>query len=388
MQRDTYDSDHEDFRQAVRAFIARDVQPHHGRWENEGLIERTAWEAAGQQGLIGIAVPEEFGGGGTPDFRYRLIIMEELAAAAANSFNAGLSVQDDLVIPYLVDLGSQEQKARWLPGLCAGTLIGSLAMTEPGTGSDLRSIRTTAVSSADGWILDGQKTFITNGMHADVVIVFARTNPDSSNAAFSLFLVDTLSEGFRRGRKLEKVGLRGNDTAELYFDQIHLPREALLGVEGAGFSHLMDRLPRERLAIAATSLAASSAAFEWTKSYCFERKAFGRPVGDFQNTRFTLAEIATELDFGWAFLDRAVHLLNAEELSAVDAAKAKWWMTALHQRVVDQCVQLHGGYGYMLEYPIARAFLDARIQPIYGGTNEIMKEIIGRDIADRTRSQV
>jgi len=385
MLRDLYDADHEAFRDSVAKFIEKDIAPHRERWDEVGLIDRDAWSAAGEAGFLGIAVPEEFGGGGTEDFRFRTVLMEEFARAGANSFNAGTSVQDDLVIPYLVDLGTPSQKKRWLPRLCDGSAIGALALTEPAAGSDLQGVRTQADRDGTDWILRGSKVFITNGILADVVIVFARTDPQKGSRGFSLFVVPTDTPGFRRGRKLNKLGLRGNDTAELFFDDLRLPAEALLGTEGRGFAHLMERLPRERMSIAATSLTASQAAFAWTTAYCFERKAFNSVVGDFQATRFTLAEISTELDAATALFDRAVLALNAGTLSAVDAAKAKYWISEVHQRVVDRCLQLHGGYGYMLEYPIARAYADARIQPIYGGTNEVMKEIIGREIAEQSR---
>jgi alkylation response protein AidB-like acyl-CoA dehydrogenase len=381
MQRNLYDADHEQFRSAVREFVAREITPHRERWDRDGLVDRTAWSAAGAQGLLGIPAPVELGGGGVDDYRYRMVLIEELCAADAASFNAGLSVQDDLVLPYLLDLGTQEQKARWLPAMCAGTVIGALAMTEPGAGSDLQAVRTTARSTGDGgWVLDGTKTFITNGILADVTVVFARTDPDAGARGFTLFLVDASTPGFRRGRKLEKLGLRGNDTAELFFDGVVLSKDDVLGTVGGGFGHLMERLPRERLSIAATSLASAQAAFDRTRAYTRERTAFGRSVDEFQNSRFVLAEMATELDVAWSYLDRSIQLLNCGELTAVDAAKAKWWVSDLQQRIVDRCLQLHGGYGYMLEYPIARAYADARIQPIYGGTNEIMKEIIGRDL--------
>ncbi|MFE3028215.1 acyl-CoA dehydrogenase family protein [Nocardia tengchongensis] len=380
MERDLYESDHHLFRDMVRKFVAREISPHREKWESNGLVDRSAWTAAGAQGLLGFAAPEEFGGGGTTDFRYRMIVMEELCAGDAASFNAGLSVQDDLALPYVLDLGTAEQHERWLPGMCAGTAIGALAMTEPAAGSDLQRIRTTARRTDGGWVLDGQKTFITNGILADVVVVFARTDTAAGARGFTLFLVDTSLPGFRRGRKLEKLGLRGNDTAELFFDKIELSDADVLGTVGGGFGHLMDRLPRERLSIAASSTASAQAVFDRTRSYVSERTAFGQRIDGFQNSRFVLAEISTELDIAWAYLDRSIRLLNAEELTAVDAAKAKWWMSDLQQRVIDRCLQLHGGYGYMLEYPVARAYADARIQPIYGGTNEIMKEIIGRDL--------
>ncbi|MGW0177189.1 acyl-CoA dehydrogenase family protein [Rhodococcus sp. NPDC003322] len=380
MKRNLYDTDHQVFRETVQEYVTREVAPHRERWEHAGLVDRSAWSMAGSLGLLGIGAPTAHGGGGVADFRYRMVIIEELCAADSASFNAGLSVQDDLVLPYLIDLGTTDQQSRWISAMCAGTAIGALALTEPGAGSDLQGVRTTARRTAGGWILDGQKTFITNGILADVVVVFARTDSDVGAKGFTLFLVDAKSPGFRRGRKLEKLGLRGNDTAELFFDGIVLTDADVLGTVGGGFGHIMERLPRERLSIAATSLSSAQAVFDWTKAYARDRKAFGQRVDGFQNTRFVLAEIGTELDVAWTYLDRLIVLLNEDTLSAVDAAKAKWWLSDLQQRVVDRCLQLHGGYGYMLEYPVARAYADARIQPIYGGTNEIMKEIIGREL--------
>ncbi|ADP82187.1 acyl-CoA dehydrogenase family protein [Pseudofrankia inefficax] len=386
MRRELFGPDHEALRETARTFVEREVVPHQDTWLEKGLVDRSAWLAAGAQGLLGIAAPAEYGGAGEDDYRYRLVLVEELARVGAASFNAGTSAQDDLVVPYLRDLGTAEQQAAWLPRLCTGEAIGALAMTEPGAGSDLQGIRTSAVRDGEGWRLSGSKTFITNGILADVVIVFARTDPEAGSRGYSLFLVESAADGFRRGRKLEKLGLRGNDTAELFFDDIVLPSTALLGTEGRGLAHLMERLPLERLSIGATSYAFARAAYDWTVEYCFGRRAFGQPIGDFQNTRFTLAEIATELDVAQAYHDRAVLALGDGSLTAVDAAKAKWWLTDLQNRVVDRCVQLHGGYGFMWEYPITRAYADARIQPIFGGTNEIMKEIIGRDIAKRANA--
>ncbi|NYD58935.1 alkylation response protein AidB-like acyl-CoA dehydrogenase [Nocardioides marinisabuli] len=387
MKRDLYEQEHEDFRASAAGFVRTAVAPHWEQWEEDGIIDRAAWTAAGRLGLLGVAVPEELGGGGVADFRYRTVLIEELCAIGANSFNASLSVQDDLVMPYLVDLGTDEQRTTWLPQLCRGEAIGALALTEPGAGSDLRGIRTTARRSGSGWRLDGAKTFITNGYLADVVVVLARVEPAVDAGAYALFVVPADRPGFGRGRKLDKLGLRANDTAELVFDDVALRDEDLLGIEGRGLAHVMERLPRERMSIAATSAAASAAALDWTRRYCFERSAFGRPIGDFQATRFTLAEIETDVDAATSLLDRAIGLLDAGELTAVDAAKVKYWISDLHQRVVDRCLQLHGGYGYMREYPIARSYADARIQPIYGGTNEIMKDIIGRDIAARAASR-
>ncbi|MYS24415.1 long-chain-acyl-CoA dehydrogenase [Streptomyces sp. DvalAA-14] len=381
MERGLFDKDHDAYRETVRAFLAREVAPGYETWEEDGLIPREVWRTAGRQGIIGLSVPERLGGGGTADYRYRVVVAEEIAAVAATSLGAGLGVQDDIVIPYLLDLGTEAQRGRWVPGLAAGELIGAIAMTEPDAGSDLRGLRTRAVRDGDGWRLSGQKTFISNGIHADVVVVAAVTDPDAGSRSLSLFVVLRGDPGFERGRKLAKVGLRAQDTAELFFDQVRLPADRLLGTEGRGLAHLMERLPLERLSVAVQALASATAVHRYTRAHCFERRAFGRAVGDFQHTRFVLAETATELDVTQAYVDRSVLALNHGDLSAVDAAKAKWWTTELHKRVVDRCVQLHGGAGYMLEHPVARAFVDSRAQTVYAGTTEIMKEIIGRDLA-------
>lgn len=381
MRRTLFTEDHEAYRDSVREFIAREVSPHYDNWEENRLVDRSAWLAAGKMGIVGLAVPEQYGGSGELDYRYRYIVAEEIARSATTSFGAGLGLQDDIVIPYIADLGTDEQKQRWLPGMAAGEIICAIAMTEPGTGSDLQGIKTTAVRDGDDWILNGQKTFITSGIHADIVIVAARTDPSAGSRGFSLLVVERGMEGFTRGRKLHKVGLAGQDTAELSFENVRVPASNLLGTEGGGLIHLMERLPRERLSIAVSAICVARAAYEWTKAYAFDRSAFGKPIGDFQNTRFALAEMLTEIDVTQAYVDNAVLAINDGELSAVEAAQAKWWASELQKRVVDRCVQLHGGYGYMMEYPIGRAYVDSRIQTIYGGTTEIMKEIIGRDIA-------
>ncbi|MEV6424630.1 acyl-CoA dehydrogenase family protein [Streptomyces sp. NPDC051662] len=380
MKSKLYTEDHEAFREMVREFIAREVTPHQERWEQERLMDRQLWTAAGKQGLLGIAVPAEFGGGGESDFRYRAVVMEELADVGAASVSLSLSLQDDIALPYLLDLATGEQKRRWLPGVCSGEIVTAIAMTEPGAGSDLQGIRATAVKDGDDYLVSGAKTFITNGIHSDLVIVLARTDPAAGAKGMSLFVIERGMPGFTRGRKLNKVGLHAQDTAELFFDEVRVPAANLLGTPGRGFVHLMERLPRERMAIAVVAQAAAEAALRWTLAYCAERTAFGKPIADLQSTRFTLAELATETEVTRAYLDRVIGDFNDGTLSAVDAAKAKWWATELQNRVVNRCVQLHGGYGYMLEYPIARAFVDARIQTIYGGTTEIMKEIIGRDL--------
>ena len=380
MLRRPYEADHEAFRAVVREFVAREVVPHQQRWETEHLVDRHVWVAAGKQGILGTPVPEEYGGGGRPDFRFRCVVMEELARVGAASLSSGFALQDDIAGPYVVDLGTPEQKARWLPPMASGEAVAAIAMTEPGAGSDLQGIRTTAVRDGDAWVVDGAKTFITNGIHADLVIVAARTDPDAGPRGLSLLMVERGMAGFSRGRRLEKIGLHAQDTAELFFDRVRVPAGNLIGDVGGGFAHLMDRLPRERMSLAVQGLAAARAALEWTVAYTKERTAFGQPVAAFQNTQFELAEVATELDVLTAYVDAAVLALDAGELSAVDAAKAKLWATEVQKRSIDRCLQLFGGYGYMLEYPIARAYLDARVQTIYGGTSEIMKTIIARDL--------
>ncbi|MEU3657097.1 acyl-CoA dehydrogenase family protein [Streptomyces sp. NPDC032161] len=381
MQRTLYDRDHEDFRNVVREFLAREVSPHQQRWEEEHLIDRRVWTAAGKQGLLGLAAPEEYGGAGQDDFRYRCVMMEEFARAGAASLDSGFGVHDDIVLHYLLDLGTESQKQRWIPGMCSGDAIGAIAMTEPGAGSDLQGIRTTAVRNGDEWVIEGAKTFISNGIHADLAIVLARTDPAAGARGMSLFVVERDTPGFTRGRKLDKIGLNGQDTAELFFDSVRVPTSNLLGTEGRGFMHLMERLPRERMSIAVTAQCVTETTLEQTIDYCASRTAFGSTVLDFQHNRFLLAELTTKAEVTRSYVDWAIEALNDGSLSAVDAAKAKWWTTELQTKTVDRCLQLHGGYGYMLEYPIARAFIDSRIQTIYGGTTEIMKEIIGRDLA-------
>ena len=381
MRRTLYTADHEAYRETVREFLAREVAPNYGRWDAERWIDRSVFAAAAKQGIYGIQIPEEYGGAGEPDYRYRMIVCEEIAKIHALSFGLTISLQDDLVLHYLLDLTTDEQKQRWLPGMAAGELIGALAMTEPGAGSDLQGIRTTAEKDGADWILNGQKTFISSGIMADLVIVAARSDPDAGSKGFSLFVVERDMPGFVRGRKLDKVGLPGQDTAELFFQDLRVPAANLLGTEGSGLHHLMSHLPRERLGVSAEAIATCRAIFEDTRRYCFERRAFGRPIGDFQHVRFELAEMATEIDIAQSYVDDSALAFNAGELTPVDAAKGKWYVSELQKRLVDRCLQLHGGYGYMTEYPVARAYLDTRIETIYGGTTAIMKEIIGRDLA-------
>jgi alkylation response protein AidB-like acyl-CoA dehydrogenase len=379
VRRNLYTADHEQYRESVREFVRREVVPNIERWDSQRMIDRDVFASAAKQGVYGLEIPEEHGGSAESDYRYRLVVNEELSEVGATSLNMTLGLQDDLVLHYLVDLGDREQQARWLPGFASGATIGALAMTEPAAGSDLRGMQTTATPDGDGWLLSGQKTFISSGISADLIVVAARA--PGSTGGFSLFVVEADMPGFGRGRKLDKVGLHAQDTAELFFDEVRIPRENLLGEEGRGLRYLMAHLPRERLGIVASAYTGARAVFEQTRRYCFERSAFGKPIGDFQHSRFVLAEMATELDVAEAYLDKQVLAYNAGELTATDAAKGKWWLSELQKRVVDQCVQLHGGYGYMMEYAVARAFVDSRIQTIYGGTTEIMKEIIGRELA-------
>jgi alkylation response protein AidB-like acyl-CoA dehydrogenase len=378
MQRDLFDADHDAFRDTVRTFLAKEVAPHHAQWEADGHVDRAVWTAAGAAGLLGTDVPEEYGGGGVDDFRYNCIVTEEISRSGFSGL--GFPLQNDVIAPYLLRLATPEQKRRWLPGFCSGEIITAIAMTEPGTGSDLQGIRTTARRTDDGWVLNGAKTFITNGILSDLVIVVARTDPDAGARGFSLLVVERGMPGFERGRNLDKVGMKAQDTAELSFTDVRVPAENLLGQEGQGFIHLMQNLAQERLSIAVGSVASAAAALDMTLDYVRERTAFGKPVAAFQNTRFELAEMSTEVDVTQAYVDLCIRRHVETELSVADAAKAKWWASDVLKRTVDRCVQLHGGYGYMLEQPIARAFVDSRVQAIYGGTNEIMKEIIGRTL--------
>lgn len=380
MRRTLFEGDHEAFRGTVREFVDREVVPNQDRWERERAIDRGTWIAAAKQGIVGLPAPERLGGAGAQDFRYRCVVMEEFARVGAASLSSGFGLQDDIALPYILDLATEEQLQRWVPAMAAGESIGAISMTEPGAGSDLQGVRTTAIQDGDEWVINGAKTFITNGIYSDIVIVFARTDPDAGSKGFSLIVVERGRSGFNRGRKLDKLGLHAQDTAELFFDNVRVPRHNLLGREGGGFVHLMERLPRERMSIAVMALASARAAINWTIEYTTQRTAFGKPLAAFQNTQFQLAEMVTEVDVLEAYIDRAVVELNAGTLSAIDAAKAKLWGSEVQKRVIDRCLQLFGGYGFMMEYPIARAFADSRVQTIYGGTSEIMKTIIGRDV--------
>jgi len=378
MRRQIFTEEQDAFRDMVRAFIAKEITPYHEQWERDGIVSRDVWLAAGRAGLLGIHLDEKYGGGGEPDYRFYVILNEELARAGASG--PMFQLHNDMIGPYLDRLCSPEQRDRWFPGYCSGELIAAIAMTEPGAGSDLQGIRTTAVRHGDRYVLNGQKTFISNGQLADIVIVVARTDPDAGHRGISLLMVERGMPGFTRGRNLDKLGMHAQDTSELFFTDVEVPAANLLGEEGGGFVALMQNLPRERVTIGVTALAIAEQAFADTLAYSKQRSAFGQPVGKFQHNRFTLAEMATEIAVAREFTDRAITEHCAGQLSNDEAAMVKWWDTELCNRVTDRCVQLHGGYGYMREYAVGRAWTDSRVQSIFGGTTEIMKEIIGRGL--------
>jgi alkylation response protein AidB-like acyl-CoA dehydrogenase len=378
VERDIFTEEHAAFRDLVRSFIAKEIAPYHEQWERDGMVSRDVWLAAGRTGLLGIEIDEKYGGGGLQDYRYYLILGEELARTGMHG--PGFGVHNDIIGPYLQRLCTPEQCERWLPGYCSGEIITAIAMSEPGAGSDLQGIRTTAVRDGDHYLLNGQKTFISNGQLCDLVVVVARTDPEAGYRGISLLVVERGMDGFERGRNLDKVGMHAQDTSELFFSDVRVPAGNMLGEEGGGFIALMQNLPRERVAIGTAALAGAEGAFEQTLEYCKQRQAFGRPIGKFQHNRFVLAEMATELAVARAFTDRCVTEHNAGRLSTEEASMLKWWDTELCNKVIDRCVQLYGGYGYMREYPVARAYADGRAQTIFGGTTEIMKEIIGRGL--------
>ncbi len=379
MHRKHYEPEHLTFAEAVRAFIDKEMVPNFLEWEQHGLVPRELFQIAGRNGFLGMAVPEKYGGGGVTDFRFNQALNEQMALAGVTGAGLGITLHNDTCLPYFLGYATDQQRRRWLPGIASGELITAVAMTEPGAGSDLSGIRTSAVRDGGEYVVNGAKTFITNGVNADLVITAVRTGPDP-HRGLSLVILERGMPGFERGRNLQKVGMHSQDTAELSFSDVRVPLANLLGEENRGFFQLVAKLPQERMSIAVAGVAEARASFENTLRYVQERRAFGQAVGSFQNSRFVLAEIATEIDVAQTFIDRCVDDLNAGDLSPEDAAKAKWWATELQGRVVDRCVQLHGGYGYMLEYPIARAFTDARVTRIYGGTTEIMKDVIGKSL--------
>ena len=378
--RTLYADEHEQFRGAFRTWLDKEVVPRHEQFERDGITPRELWLAAGSHGFLGLTVPEEFGGGGTDDYRFAAVMQEEVSYTGAIGSANGFTLHNDIVLPYFVGLCNDEQKARWLPGMCTGERIGAIAMTEPNTGSDLAAIRTTAVRHGDTYVVNGAKTFITNGINSDAVIVAVKTDSAAKHRGMSLLVLERGMKGFDRGRNLEKLGMHAQDTAELFFADVEVPAANLLGEEGKGFYYLMLNLAQERLGMAVGAAAVCNAALDQTLAYTKERKAFGQSVGQFQHNKFLLAELSTEAQIAQVYVDRCIELHCAGQLSPEQAAAAKFWTTELQNKVVDRCLQLHGGYGYMLEYPIARAWADSRIQTIYGGTSEIMREIVGRAI--------
>ena len=378
MQKHLLEEEHLLFRDALKAFIQKEITPYHQQWEKDGIVPRDIWIKAGAQGFLCTDLPEEYGGLGIKDFRYNSIVTEEMVYAGASG--PGFILQNDVMAPYFLTYFTEEQKKKWMPGIISGEIITAIAMTEPGTGSDLASVRTTAVKNGGYYLLNGAKTFITNGIHSDLVIVVAKTDTSQTHGGISLLVVERGMEGFERGKNLDKIGMKAQDTAELFFHDVKVPVENLLGQEGQGFYYLMHNLPQERLSIAVAAIAGAEKVLELTIQYCKDRTAFGRPIGKFQNSRFKLAEMKTEVTIARTFVDQCIMELNEGTLSVEKAAMAKWWVTELQGKVTDQCLQLHGGYGYMTEYPVAKAFTDSRVQRIYGGTTEIMKEIIGRSM--------
>ena len=379
MKRSIYDEDHESFRASVREFLERSVIPHVEQHATDKAIPRDFWTEAGRQGFLGLEIPEEYGGAAAGDYRFNAVLLEEL-----NKVNAALGscvgIHADITAPYLVELGTEEQKERWLPGVAAGEILLAIGMTEPSGGSDLAALKTTAVKDGDSWVLNGSKTFITNGYSADLVLVAARTSPEKKARGITLFAVDATAPGFSRGRKLDKVGQDESDTAELYLENVRVTDAEIVGELDGGFIHMMQKLPQERLGCAISNVAHAQQILVETLQYTKDRKAFGQGIGSFQHNKFLLAELFTQIEVTEAFIDRCVVAHDAGELTPIDAAKAKWWSSQVQNEVLDHCVQLHGGYGYMNEYRVARAWRDARVSKIWAGSNEIMKELIGRDL--------
>lgn len=375
--RTLFTEEHDMFRDSMRRFLEKEVVPHHQRWEEQGYVDRDVWLKAGENGFLCPTMPEEYGGAGV-DKIVSVVIKEEISRL--NVTGLGFVLHNEIVAPYLLRYGTPEQKIRILPAMARGETIGAIAMSEPGAGSDLQAISTTATRDGDAYIVNGSKTFITNGWNADIVITVAKTNPSLGAKGTSLILVENGMAGFTKGQRLQKIGLKAQDTCELFFDNVHVPVANLLGNENQGFIYLMQELPWERLQIAIMGVASAQAAIDWTLDYVRERQTFGKTVSEFQNTRFKLAELQTQVQIAQVFVDKCTELLIRDELDTATASMAKYWVSDLQNQVIDECLQLHGGYGYMWEYPIARAWADARVQRIYGGTNEIMKEVISRSM--------
>jgi alkylation response protein AidB-like acyl-CoA dehydrogenase len=378
LKRQLFSEEHQLFRDSVRGFLEKEVKPRFLQWEQDGIVPREMFQAAARQGFLAMAVPEEYGGVGVDDFRFSVILGEEFHRIGAASFIMGLNIQNDITLPYFLKFANEEQKQRWLPGVADGSRITAIVMSEPGTGSDLANIKTTAKRDGDHYVVNGSKTFITNGINADLLVTAVKTDPTQRHRGVSMLVIERETAGVDRGRNLDKIGLHGQDTAEIFFSDARVPVANLLGEEGKGFGYMIGNLPVERLSIAVGALASARAALEWTIEYVRERTAFGQTIASFQNTRMVIAEIRSEIEIGQVFLDRCTEALIADELNAEQAAVAKLWCTDLQGKVMDRCLQLHGGYGYMTEFPIARAFCDARVTRIFGGANEIMKEIIAK----------
>jgi acyl-CoA dehydrogenase len=377
IERTLFSEEHDMFRRSVRRFMERELAPHHEEWEEKGEVPRWAWKKAGEQGYLCVAIPEEWGGVGA-DRRYSIILMEE--QARLNLTGLGFALHSDIVAPYIHHYGTAEQKLAWLPKMTSGDAIAAIAMTEPGGGSDLQAIRTTAIRDGDDYIISGQKTFITNGQTADLILVACKTDRSEGARGISLVMVEADRAGFERGRRLKKLGTKAQDTSELFFNEVRVPVANRIGEEGKGFAYMMQELAWERMHVGIQAVSCCEAALDWTIDYTKSRRAFGKPVIDFQNSRFTLAEMKTEVQVGRVFLDRCLELVLEGKLDTTTAAMVKLWTSEMQGKVLDACLQLHGGYGFMWEYPIARAFADARVQRIYAGTNEIMKELIGRTL--------
>ncbi|CAA0117267.1 Acyl-CoA dehydrogenase [BD1-7 clade bacterium] len=377
IQRTIYDSDLEMFRDSVRKFLEAEAVPYHAQWEKDGQVDRSLWNKAGEQGFLCPTVPEAYGGVGV-DFRYNAIIDEEISSMGLTGIGWGL--HSDIAVPYLLNYGDEEQKKKYLPKCISGEVVTAIAMTEPGAGSDLQGIKTTAILDGDHYVLNGSKTFITNGQHADLVIVVAKTDAAEGAKGISLLLVEAGSLGFSKGNNLEKIGMKAQDTSELFFDNVRVPKENLLGEEGQGFIYLMQELPQERLSVAIIAIASAESILRQTIEYVKDRKAFGKPIAAMQNTQFKIAEMDTDLTVARVFIDKCLELHIDGQLDVPTAAKSKLMSTDLQCQVIDECLQLHGGWGYMWEYPVARAYADARVQKIYAGTNEVMKLIISRAV--------
>jgi alkylation response protein AidB-like acyl-CoA dehydrogenase len=383
--RELFGDIHDSFREAFRAFVTTEIVPFHDKWEQAGRVDRGMFAEAGARGFLGMAVPEQYGGPGQPDFRFNVIISEELQRSNVLGSGTCITLHNDIVLPYFLNAANEEQRGRWLPGMVTGERMGAVSMSEPGAGSDLASIRTSARLDGDHYVVNGSKTFVTNGLNSDTVVLAVKTDTTLRHKGISLLVVEEPTPGFERGRKLDKIGQRSQDTAELFFNDARVPVGNRLGAEGGGFALLMGNLVQERLSMAVNAIAGARAVLGWTLDYCRQRTAFGGPLTDQQFVRFEFAEMTTATDIGQVYVDHLVSRLDRGDVTAEDAAKAKYWTTELQQDVINRCLQLHGGYGYMREYPVARAFLDARIQTIYGGTTQIMKEIIGRAVTGARR---